>query len=57
MDVLPRADLGFCSWRCGAMAAANEVVETSASQIITASIDSVNLVDGDLPLLLLWRRS
>jgi hypothetical protein len=43
--------------RGGAIAAANEVVETSASQIITASIDSVNLVDGDLPLLLLWRRS
>jgi hypothetical protein len=43
--------------RGGAIAAANGVAETSASQIITATIDSVNLVDEDLPLLLLWRRS
>jgi hypothetical protein len=57
MDVSPRADAGSCSWRCGAIAAANGVAETSASQIITATIDSVNLVDGDLPLLLLWCRS
>jgi hypothetical protein len=43
--------------RGGAIAAANGVAETSASQIIKATIDSVNLVDEDLPLLLLWRRS